>query len=143
MRLFYIQFICYLIRFQSTHPRRVRLNQLMPFIARRDFNPHTREGCDHEAKNNIRFSIRFQSTHPRRVRPESGNCCCNIFQFQSTHPRRVRRSSKNFNCHIKISIHTPAKGATRRKMNRAAEMSNFNPHTREGCDLHFSKVKVM
>jgi len=57
----------------------------------------------------------FQSTHPRRVR----RLRCSYFQvenfsFQSTHPRRVRQLSWQ----MKQDIST-----------------DFNPHTREGCDL--------
>ena len=57
------------IMFQSTHPRRVRLNQL--------------------AKD--QSEIEFQSTHPRRVRPFSIYQSSVLSKFQSTHPRRVRR----------------------------------------------------
>ena len=34
-----------------------------------------------------------------------------------------------------ISIHAPAKGATKRKISNTGECENFNPRTREGCDL--------
>ena len=56
-----------------------------------DFNPHTREGCD---------GILHSQKPP-------------LFQFQSTHPRRVRLAfaySRTYQ--LRISIHTPAKGAT-------------------------------
>ena len=55
-------------KFQSTHPRRVRL---MP--------------------TNLGFSVKaFQSTHPRRVRPTTPSAGITMLRFQSTHPRRVR-----------------------------------------------------
>jgi len=56
--------------FQSTHPRGVRLEDLL------------------RADN----SIMFQSTHPRGVRPIERDCYNAIRMFQSTHPRGVRRS---------------------------------------------------
>ena len=100
--------------FQSTHPRRVRLEHLR----------HSRR------------VDKFQSTHPRRVRHDY--CICQVLNsfyisihaptkgaatrifsadladllFQSTHPRRVRPQGqiKNF-FGFHISIHAPTKGA--------------------------------
>ncbi len=57
--------------FQSTHPRRVRLNV-------RDLFALTNE---------------FQSTHPRRVRQNEFKNSFAKIKFQSTHPRRVRRQA--------------------------------------------------
>ena len=54
--------------FQSTHPRRVRLQYQ---------DRHKRER-------------KFQSTHPRRVRPSHFSPLLSAQKFQSTHPRRVR-----------------------------------------------------
>ena len=34
-----------------------------------------------------------------------------------------------------ISIHAPVKGATRKDASSCISSSNFNPRTREGCDL--------
>ena len=79
-------------RFQSTHPRRVRLVGFPHYTTLiLNFNPRTREGCDKLPR--IKSSIRrtFQSTHPRRVRPH--------------HQKLGERT------HF-ISIHAPAKGAT-------------------------------
>ena len=56
--------------------------------------------------------------------------------FQSTHPRGVRRfvgSASDTRLHI--SIHAPARGATHRKICIDAPDENFNPRTREGCDM--------
>ena len=60
-----------IMKFQSTHPRRVRQNQII---------------------QNSRDSV-FQSTHPRRVR--LGKCAMRkiLTLFQSTHPRRVRQAA--------------------------------------------------
>ena len=59
------------VKFQSTHPRRVRLILII-----------STAGLD-----------LFQSTHPRRVRPSRKRPIRSVFVFQSTHPRRVRRRS--------------------------------------------------
>ena len=76
------------------------------------FNPRTREGCD----------VRID------------DCGCH-FEFQSTHPRRVRRT-KSYGMVIvdSVSIHAPAKGATRSRQICHVRRSCFNPRTREGCD---------
>ena len=146
------------LRFQSTHPRRVRHLQT-PFPL---------------------LSTLFQSTHPRRVRQEDGyyggvtgaisihapakgatyinmKCQTNNILFQSTHPRRVRRKQglwnwegANISIHApakgatdaikscglneNISIHAPAKGATEMTALTWTSLSDFNPRTREGCD---------
>ena len=98
--------------FQSTHPRGVRLYDIIL------------NGC---------FLV-FQSTHPRGVRPVSPGAGESAWQFQSTHPRGVRHRTtinrkpvKHFNprtrvgcdwlifCLVRnlgISIHAPAWGAT-------------------------------
>ena len=34
-----------------------------------------------------------------------------------------------------ISIHAPVKGATSRKHRQRSSKKNFNPRTREGCDI--------
>ena len=39
-----------------------------------------------------------------------------------------------------ISIHTPAKGATADLVTIDADRPNFNPHTREGCDLLIRQI---
>ncbi len=62
-------------KFQSTHPRRVRL-----------FANHTANGF-----------IEFQSTHPRRVRQSLDDLRTTLEEFQSTHPRRVRLYYIKFN----------------------------------------------
>ena len=144
------------VAFQSTHPRRVRLEGfplLMP-------------------------SRVFQSTHPRRVRRSAAAipcsiCCFNprthagcdisrvvpesLAQFQSTHPRRVRRllGGRQVRVH-RVSIHAPTQGATsstcvasqriefqsthprRVRLRRPAGLPGrgcrFNPRTHAGCD---------
>ena len=80
----------------------------------------------------------FQSTHPRGVRPASGDVSLPSKGFQSTHPRGVRPSSGVRPVFHHISIHAPARGATRlfRRHRSACGITiNFNPRTREGCDM--------
>ena len=78
-----------------------------------DFNPRTREGCDTSTRRLSKAGL-FQSTHPRRVRLSFQLKIRLPLTFQSTHPRRVRRNSF---------------------LRRTQEISNFNPRTREGCDV--------
>ena len=101
-------------RFQSTLPRRERLYA---------FNPH--DGCYNisihaPAKGATGFCSlqkdpkKFQSTLPRRERLGSAYIHGNIPKFQSTLPRRERQSVLNVLVKSEnISIHAPAKGATR------------------------------
>ena len=56
------------------------------------FNPRTREGCDVQDLRSFRQMVLFQSTHPRRV--------------------RLRLNPADFE-RLDISIHAPAKGATK------------------------------
>ena len=99
--------------FQSTHPRRVRLEKVVDVIDKMQFqSTHPRR---------VRLSCgfydgcleMFQSTHPRRVRLERVYYEATLFLFQSTHPRRVRRSKA-----LASYIH-----------------SSFNPRTHVGCDF--------
>ena len=85
-----------------------------PATTLRDFNPRTREGCDrlHYSVGAFRnhFNPRtregcdIQSSTPRKMR----------HGFQSTHPRGVRLDRLiDMQIDAWISIHAPARGATR------------------------------
>ena len=100
-------------KFQSTHPRRVRQGTISRGTARKDFNPRTREGCDLIDSYKYAIELLFQSTHPRRVRQS-------VFQGPLLN--------------VLISIHAPAKGATKQLADFRQDRRNFNPRTREGCD---------
>ena len=116
--------------FQSTHPRRVRRIPLSDVVHdHENFNPRTREGCDALHQHfRINGSV-FQSTHPRRVRlPRPSMCGASKTDFN---PRTregcdtgVARLSY---AHIFISIHAPAKGATR-KTNRMMKKKYISIH---------------
>ena len=66
----------------------------------------------------------------------------NIIRFQSTHPRGVRRAQIRLPCGERhISIHAPARGATRCLPDVQILPPHFNPRTREGCDVAYVKLE--
>ena len=135
--------------FQSTHPRRVRLDR-------------ARSTGGHRG---------FQSTHPRRVRRSSH--CLVLYRSISIHaPAKgatgtvsssARPSLISIHAPAKgatscpgwprtaprISIHAPAKGATTITRRGPKDSYDFNPRTREGCDRYgrelrgkYSKISI-
>ena len=102
--------------FQSTHPHGVRLIILINLFNNvYSFNPRTRMGCDGQYRRNIVPAKGFQSTHPHGVRrcgsiaPNNRKCFnprtrmgCDI---QLQHALSLL---------IRVSIHAPAWGATKR-----------------------------
>ncbi len=101
-----------IILFQSTHPRGVRLSH-QPFRAQRlDFNPRTREGCDHLTAmplvNNLHFNPRTREG-------------CDLL----TAIRLIL--TINFNPRTR-------EGCDASKTRYSNSAYNFNPRTREGCD---------
>ena len=125
--------------FQSTLPRRERPQCNNNTGLHAYFNPRSREGSDYFLVQDCTNFKRFQSTLPRRERPASHTTWHSLFIFQSTLPRRERlyivlvwiwhlmifqstlprRERRNnlsdSRCHSDISIHAPAKGATRHR----------------------------
>ena len=101
-------------KFQSTHPRGVRLNRS------RAVNAYLAVSIHAPAWGATRVFIRcgpvvqkFQSTHPRGVRREAEGVAAAMAGFQSTHPRGVRRLERIQRVVIPgVSIHAPAWGAT-------------------------------
>ena len=89
-----------------------------PWSASSDFNPHTREGCDREV--HLGEVVRLISIHT----PVKG-----VTEFDDEITR-----------HVVISIHTPVKGVTPDLTPASPGAGNFNPHTREGCDLPAQKL---
>ena len=120
------------------------------------FNPRSREGSDTGPRNISRPMSTFQSTLPRRERRLLSRYGSDWARFQSTLPRRERRMQQrgskydqNFNPRSRegsdteretaehwkeISIHAPAKGATRPRRCARRDMFHFNPRSREGSD---------
>ena len=85
----------------------------------------------HERKRN-----KFQSTHPRGVRRTDDPLPTVTTGFQSTHPRGVRHAHDAQSVEVlHISIHAPARGATQGDARAVPCPDDFNPRTREGCDL--------
>ena len=81
------------------------------------------------------FNLKFQSTPPRGGRPALFPILARSLLFQSTPPRGGRQAeiSHFYGC-IFISIHAPARGATRRGFTPRAADRYFNPRPREGGD---------
>ena len=116
--------------FQSTHPRRMRhFSATREFTATR-FNPRTREGCDLTNTSLPLRSARFQSTHPRRVR-HSIIKTFHYYELVSIHAPAKGATQKPGNgaAEGKVSIHAPAKGATRCRIqaNPAMDVSIHAP----------------
>ena len=125
------------IEFQSTHPRRVRrinnysvtitssISIHAPAKGATNSNAHTilrktisihapAKGATNFDCFHLQCHHLFQSTHPRRVRHVVSELFGWHVQFQSTHPRRVRLvATASLDIAPFISIHAPAKGATR------------------------------
>ena len=103
------------MKFQSTRPRGARLGlrgaggNFFP-----SFNPRARAGRDKPPKIAKKQKHRFQSTRPRGARPE------------------VSVKSLNF---FFVSIHAPARGATRSCQSRSGGVQSFNPRARAGRDV--------
>ncbi len=103
------------LRFQSTHPRGVRLLQLLATKHLGQFQSTHPRGVRLIWFLLILFSSRFQSTHPRGVRLHDSTRLFRYMWFQSTHPRGVRPVSVCVAWPPAIvSIHAPAGGATQR-----------------------------
>jgi len=102
------------ITFQSTHPRGVRPPSSRASLMPISFNPRTRAGCDSPPKDSLLHPCVFQSTHPRGVR--LSGC---FHQPQGLY----------------VSIHAPARGATRIMSTSWVRICSFNPRTRAGCDM--------
>ena len=77
------------LEFQSTHPRRVWRHTHSTQEQITSFNPHTHEGCDALRAKGYNQMMVFQSTHPRRVWLDEIYRTGQFDEFQSTHPRRV------------------------------------------------------
>ena len=124
-------------RFQSTHPRRVRLHPSGAAVILEQFqSTHPRRVRRIVAMDSIE-TIKFQSTHPRRVRRPTTRIHRTTSTFQSTHPRRVRllfSTSPNlmycFNPRTHVGCDTIYEKGTFTK-------TSFNPRTHVGCDKVF------
>ena len=87
--------------------------------------------------------LQFQSTLPRRERQRFISILCKIRIYFN--PRSREGSDKNGHMYgdigFLISIHAPAKGATKKCPLKNRGFLYFNPRSREGSD-HFIVVSV-
>ena len=103
-----------IIKFQSTHPRRVWLrfrHCLKESLT--CFNPHTHAGCDRSG----RFTL-----------------CCSMDVSIHTPTQGVTTLAAVNSRNPRVSIHTPTQGVTQAEVWKVWHRS-FNPHTHAGCDL--------
>ena len=84
-----------------------------------NFNPRSREGSDQDGEIEVEVLGKFQSTLPRRER--------RVLPCPLGHLGR-------------ISIHAPAKGATKLR-NAEQQFFYFNPRSREGSDSTWFSAK--
>ena len=122
-------------KFQSTHPRGVRLMSLVRPGSSLSISIHAPTWGATAIKDCCCQTQQFQSTHPRGVRlcPSKANRA--YIGFQSTHPRGVRQTQQNI---IRMGYEfqsTHPRGVRRpcRHILRSI-MPNFNPRTHVGCD---------
>ena len=79
---------------------------------------------------------KFQSTLPRGERPLAQKVVSLSALFQSTLPRGERLSSSFVGVNLSnISIHAPARGATKSFNIKIINDTHFNPRSREGSDV--------
>ncbi len=102
-----------ILAFQSTLPRRERHRRHQGQHHVAYFNPRSPEGSDLAYSSPVWMDALFQSTLPRRER---------------------RTSIQTARAKACISIHAPAKGATRHHVQLGCRVGNFNPRSREGSD---------
>ena len=100
-----------LLQFQSTHPRGVRRRKQNRQRLKSSFNPRTHEGCD--------FTLRFSVIALNSFNPRTHEGC--------DRSRSPPTPSK------RVSIHAPTRGATS-YLRSIRSNSCFNPRTHEGCD---------
>ena len=92
-------------------------------------------GATQSSDNRGGESAIFQSTHPQGVRPSFSFLLYIAIYFN---PRTRKGCDRGLflekSVVHKISIHAPARGATRSHLYRRRRTLYFNPRTREGCD---------
>ena len=122
--------------FQSTRPRGARpknMTNQLPMILFQSTRPR---GARPATRNCHFFDKEFQSTRPRGARPLAATSIWMAMSFQSTRPRGARRfSHAESQAARDVSIHAPARGATRFGTNTVSAEAGFNPRAREGRDI--------
>ena len=121
-------------QFQSTRPRGARLRGRSTPSHHRSVSIHApARGATGRDPVPRPFDARFQSTRPRGARqPVTEAGLCNAM-FQSTRPRGARQQLNDCHAHKQgVSIHAPARGATRDSRTKSGRRWCFNPRAREG-----------
>ena len=122
--------------FQSTHPRGVRRCHGLRQCDGGGFQSTHPRGVRLEHIEKPVNAHAFQSTHPRGVRLRFFCTLSSGKKFQSTHPRGVRRRNGPDSPAVHtVSIHAPAWGATPVFPCHRLYRRCFNPRTRVGCDF--------
>ena len=114
VRLYCAILVIFRYKFQSTHPRGVRPAKDRRTDRIKPISIHAPAwGATRSHPSGLKTPRLFQSTHPRGVRLLAHFQKIHYKKFQSTHPRGVRRYRVASNHPIQmISIHAPAWGAT-------------------------------
>ena len=128
-------------RFQSTHPRGVRLAESREIMIPDKVSIHapTRGATKYIGK--LIIAIMFQSTHPRGVRLVKLVYIVRRKVFQSTHPRGVRRVFlSDYLCMMRFQSTHP-RGVRPITQPFVSLFVCFNPRTHEGCDRRAQEVQ--
>ena len=142
MRHLLAPLVVHLLRFQSTHPRRVRPSFDRLPKGNECFNPRTHVGCDSVGVKDNEYFCEFQSTHPRRVRRQCAEMLSSLQLFQSTHPRRVRRYDAVSIFYGNEFQSTHPRRVRRKNLLVLFGYFCFNPRTHVGCDSTSSRWKT-
>ena len=149
--------------FQSTLPRGERQHHFTPVPAGLCFNPRSREGSDQTAIGHRRyrcvsihapargatcvaarcFARRVQRFNPRSREGSDGANGNGRSRHYGFNPRSRegsdRKISRNRRTAFDVSIHAPARGATRSRF-RTTYVVGFNPRSREGSDSIYTGI---
>ncbi len=135
------QFMAYMDMIISIHApaKGATRREVCYTLFRRNFNPRSREGSDHYFRRQF---FRYADFNPRSREGSDVEIFENIAKegrFQSTLPRRERlKMIADSEKRVDISIHAPAKGATKTAPQNKLIWNNFNPRSREGSDNNIS-----
>ena len=118
-------------RFQSTHPRGVRLILSLLLHLVLNFNPRTHVGCDLLKAMQVRTFDEFQSTHPRGVRHSKMVFVTLTFNISIHAPTwGATLIESQYPGEDAISIHAPTWGATWSYEARIHELQFQSTHPR-------------
>ena len=100
-----------------------------------DFNPRSRKGSDYNVPIQALKHAEFQSTLPQGERQWKGGADANGIAISIHAPARgATRHIATCSPIWKISIHAPARGATPSTASSTLLPSDFNPRSRKGSD---------